>query len=263
MMKKTIAALLALMMTASLCACGSDDDPAETGSKELSAASESDAPAETTAPADSGSSADEGTSDAAGQLSYGEKPSASDELATVQYLADTYFKAIKNKDYDTLVDITDAELMCYISDGEMPDRDAQIEYVKSLCSDGGTDYTVSKPEKESGYAEEYNEFFKTLDEQQGSKIADKFKVEDAYSVRLKAGAAGDIESSGISAESEGVDLDVAFSGSYDINIDIDMPIIKLNGEWKCDPQLSMMMSFYTAFSSMGDGDSASEFTFNE
>ncbi len=261
MMKKTTAALLALMMTASLCACGSDDNPADTGSQELSAASESDAPAETTAPADSGSSADEGTSDAAEQLSYGEKPPASDELATVQYLADTYFKAIKNKDYDTLVDITDAELMCYISDGEMPDRDAQIEYVKSLCSDSA-DYTVSKPEKESGYAEEYNEFFKTLDEQQGSKIADKFKVEDAYSVRLKAGAAGDIESSSISAESEGMDLDVAFSGSYDINVDIDMPIIKLNGEWKCDPQLSMMMSFYTAFSSMGD-DGGSEFAFNE
>lgn len=259
MMKKMTAALLALMMTASLCACGTDDPAAEeTGSKAASSEAETTAPAETaapeetTAPAAGELSAEESESESAEPVAYGEKPAAGDELATVQYLADTYFKALENKDYETLIEVTDVDLMSYITTGEMPDHETQLAFAEELCSSAmhGAGVEISKPEKESEYAKQYNDFFKMMDEKSEGEltIAEKFKVEDAYAVRLKTSSAGDIATS--SDDTDGISIDV--SGSFDINMDIDMPIIKVNGEWKCDPQLSVLMSFYNAFSDMAD-----------
>lgn len=211
------AAVLALMMTASLCACGDKDSSAAANTTAATASSaagteKTDAETKTTPSAESGTKA-------AADNSYGEKPPASDELATVQYIADTYFKALDNKDFETLTDVMATELMCCVANGKAGDRAEQVAYVKesfgSIAADPGR--TVTKPEKEPRYPAAYNDFFKTVDKQNGgsAKLADQFKVEDAYTVIYKS-----------------------------TGITMDIPIIRINGEWKIDPEVSLLMSFY-------------------
>ena len=242
-MKKTLtASLLALMMTASLCACGTDDDTAkaqpDTAASSAATTITTTAAAETTAQ----------TAAESKSADYMQKPSADDEAATVQYLADTYFKAVEKKDYETLADIVAVDLMCYVEDGDTGDRNAHLEAVKSLCSssDQTAAMEIGKPQKESGYVSEYNKFFKMMDEESGeSELAKKFKVEDAYTVNYKTGGKGDFDTKTDKTDS-GISVDI--SGSYDVNMDIDMPIIKINGEWKCEPSVHMIMALMNAFS---------------
>ena len=268
-MKKALtASVLALMMTASLCACGSDDIPAKSQTADTAAVTETTVTETTTTTTEltttAETTAEETTkeksstekteksgettaSKKSGKADYGQKPSANDEYATVKYLADTYFKAIENHDYEKLTEIVDVELMYYLENGETGSHKDHLDAVKALCtSSGQSSMEVGKPEKESSAAAEYNDFFKKMDEQagSGSDIAKKFKVEDAYSVRIKTSTKGEV---GTGIGSEDSDINVNISGSFDINLDIDLPIIKINGEWKCDPAVSMMMAVMDIF----------------
>ncbi|MBR5405634.1 MAG: hypothetical protein K6E36_09970 [Oscillospiraceae bacterium] len=251
-MKRTLtAALLAMMMTASLCACGTDTDSAASkpaGTSVSSTASASASDGKTTAAAESGTKA-------AADRSYGEKPSADDELATVKYLADTYFKAAKQNDYETLADIVAVDLLCCVSDGEAGDRDAQIEAVKQLCttSDADGEKEVSDPQKETSAAEDYNKFFEVLDQESGglTQFAKTFKVEDVYTVRVKTNS--DV-STKVNTNSSGLDLTVDLSGTF--SADVDLPIIKINGEWKVEPMVNLLMMFYDLASDLSDTVSA-------
>ena len=218
------AAVLALLMTASLCACGEKDSSAAANTTAVTASSSAET-SKTTADTKTTPTAESGTK-AAADISYGEKPPASDELATVQYIADTYFKARDNKDAETLTDVMATELMYYITNSKAGDRAAQVAFAADFCKELPADPNreVSKPEKKSDYADAYNSFFKVLDKENNgtTELAKTFKVEDAYYIMYKA-----------------------------TGVTMDMPIIKINGEWKLDPEVSMLMSFYDIAESLG------------
>ena len=256
--KRLTAAFLALMMTASLCACGDDpaaekpvSDPVEVADSvsadSAEAAAESETPTETQAEtSDSGESADTEKQGAA--------PVNEDELAEVQRVADAYFKAMEENDYEALLDVYDVEMLYYLENGEMGDREKYLQYLKenvngengSSVHDGNT--TFGDPVCANEEAESYNEFFRMFDEQSGkTALAENFKVDGVYNMRMKAG--GSVDTSNSTDES-GINIDFNVSG--DFNIEMDIPILHINGAWKVDPAIGTIMSFYQMFSDMSD-----------
>lgn len=265
--KRLTAAFLALMMTASLCACGDDpaaekpvSDPVEVADSvsadSAETAAESETPTETQAEtSDSGESADTEKQGAA--------PANEDELAEVQRVADAYFKAMEENDYETLLDVYDIELDYYLENGEMGDREKYLQYLKenvngengSSIQDGNT--TFGDPVCANEEVESYNEFFRMLDEQSKGKtaLAENFKVDGVYNMRMKSG--GSVDTSNSTDES-GINFDFNVSG--DFNFEMDIPILHINGAWKVDPSIGTIMSFYQMFSDMSD--SLGEMTIN-
>ena len=196
--KRLTSALLALMMTASLCACGDDpaaekpvSDPVEVADSvsvdSAETAAESETPTETQAEtSDSDESADTEKQGAA--------PVNEDELAEVQRVADAYFKAMEENDYEALLDVYDVEMLYYLENGEMGDREKYLQYLKenvneengSSVHDGNT--TFGDPVCANEEAESYNEFFRRFDEQSGkTALAENFKVDGVYNMRMKSG----------------------------------------------------------------------------
>ena len=265
--KRLTSALLALMMTASLCACGDDpaaekpvSDPVEVADSvsadSAETAAESETPTETQAEtSDSDESADTEKQGAA--------PVNEDELAEVQRVADAYFKAMEENDYEALLDVYDVEMLYYLENGEMGDREKYLQYLKenvngengSSVHDGNT--TFGDPVCANEEAESYNEFFRMLDEQSEGKtaLAENFKVDGVYNMRMKSG--GSVDTSNSTDES-GINIDLNVSG--DFNIEMDIPILHINGAWKVDPAIGTTMSFYQMFSDMSD--SLGDITFN-
>ena len=256
--KRLTSALLALMMTASLCACGDDpaaekpvSDPVEVADSvsadSAETAAESETPTETQAEtSDSDESADTEKQGAA--------PVNEDELAEVQRVADTYFKAMEENDYEALLDVYDVEMLYYLENGEMGDREKYLQYLKenangengSPVHDGNT--TFGDPVCANEEAESYNEFFRMLDVQTGeTALAENFKVDGVYNMRMKSG--GSVDTSNSTDES-GINIDLNVSG--DFNIEMDIPILHINGAWKVDPAIGTIMSFYQMFSDMSD-----------
>lgn len=266
---KLTAAILAALMSVSLCACGTDDPAADTGSKEYvtadTAAAEEQAESETdaAAPETDLSSADgAGAGDAEESVSEVSESAASadaSELAEVQKVVDTYFKALEEKDYDTLLDVTDVELIYYLTNGELGTREDYITCLKEQVVTGDSsagDLEITAPELQDGYIKQYTDFFEQMDElsEGETAFADTFKIDRVYAVRMKA--AGSTDMSAASDESDSINFDISLNGDY--SIDIDMPIIHVNGEWKCDPAVSMAMSLINMFSNMADSLSAAE-----
>ena len=265
--KRLTVAFLALMMTASLCACGDDpaaekpvSDPVEVADSvsadSAETAAESETPTETQAEtSDSDESADTEKQGAA--------PVNEDELAEVQRVADAYFKAMEENDYEALLDVYDVEMLYYLENGEMGDREKYLQYLKetvneengSSVHDGNT--TFGDPVCANEEAESYNEFFRMLDEQSEGKtaLAENFKVDGVYNMRMKSG--GSVDTSNSTDES-GINIDLNVSG--DFNIEMDIPILHINGAWKVDPAIGTTMSFYQMFSDMSD--SLGDITFN-
>lgn len=256
--KRLTSALLALMMTASLCACGDDpaaekpvSDPVEVADSvsadSAETAAESETPTETKAEtSDSDESADTEKQGAA--------PVNEDELAEVQRVADAYFKAMEENDYEALLDVYDVEMLYYLENGEMGDREKYLQYLKETVNeengssvyDGNT--TFGNPVCANEEAESYNEFFRMLDEQTGeTALAENFKVDGVYNMRMKAG--GSVDTSNSTDES-GINIDLNVRG--DFNIEMDIPILHINGAWKVDPAIGTIMSFYQMFSDMSD-----------
>ena len=66
-------------------------------------------------------------------------------------------------------------------------------------------------------------------------------------MRMKAG--GSVDTSNSTDES-GINIDFNVSG--DFNIEMDIPILHINGAWKVDPAVGTVMSFYQMFSDMSD-----------
>ena len=227
--KRVTAAILALMMSASLCACAKDDPAEDSDSKSavtteaaVTEEAEESAPEEAEAEADA---SEEEESDA---------PAATGEAAEVQKVVDAYAKALAEKDYDTLMDVTAIELIYYLTNGETGDRDAYMQCLKEqIVSEDGdySGYTFSAPYLQDEYVEEYKSFFELMDEQSEGEysLADKFKIDRVYATDMKA-----------------------------TGITMDVPVIHVNGEWKCDPVVSMTMSFFDMFSDMADSAAEAE-----
>lgn len=269
-MKKTLtASLMALMMTASLCACGSDDDPAKsvpadtvsvteqtttettttteqtttekTTTKKTTAEKSTTAKTTTARTEKSGKTTTAKKKDSA---EYGKKPSANDELATVQYLADTYLKAIEKRDYEKLTEIVDVELMYYLANGKTGTHKEYLNEVRSSCSSSGTgESEIGKPKKDPDTAKLFNSYLQKMDQNNGgqSNLAKTFKVESAYSVSIKT------KTTSTSADAEVNGKKVKVNGSFSSTSTHEMPIIKINGEWKCDAGALMMMALMDEF----------------
>lgn len=266
MKKRLTAVFLAALMSIPLCACGDSESVAENsdiaeqstlvGEEASSEPTEAESAAETSAESDSESGNAESASPENEESTV---PVDEDELAEVQQVADKYFKAVAEQDYDTLLEVTDVELIYYLSTGETGDRDQYIECLKDIVSDGNSyqNCDISSVYKEDDrLIEQYEDFFKIMDEatDTDSSISEQFTIDNIYAVRLKDSGSKDISNS--SDDSDGVSVDI--SGSFDYDVDIDMPIIHINGEWKCDPGISMMIALYNAFSGMADSLSSAE-----
>ncbi|MBR3449072.1 MAG: hypothetical protein IKH27_14850 [Oscillospiraceae bacterium] len=268
MKKRMTAAFLAALMSISLCACGDDDPAAEISSvidktaEEVTAEAEENLPEETEAPETENKEAE--SEDADSEETDSEEaesgaPADPDELAEVQKVVDTYFKALKEKDYDTLLEVTDVELIYYLSEGKAGTRENYIDCLRERVVTGDTaadNLEVTAPKLSDEYIGQYTEFFEMMDEMSEGETAftDTFKIDRAYAVRMKA--SGSAEASAASDETDSINFDINVSGDY--NIDIDMPVIHVNGEWKCDPAVHMAASLIRAFSSMADSLSESE-----
>lgn len=255
--KRLTAALLAWMMTASLCACGDDpaaekpvSDPVEVADSvsadSAETAAESETPTENQAEtSDSDESADTEKQGAA--------PVNEDELAEVQRVADAYFKAMEENDYEALLDVYDVEMLYHLQNGEMGDREKYLKYLKETVNevndsslyDGNT--TFGDPICANEEAESYNEFFRVFDYHSEGKtaLAENFKVDGVYNVRMKAG--GSVDTSNSTDES-GINIDFNVSG--DFNIEMDIPILHINGAWKVDPAIGKLKSFYQMITDM-------------
>lgn len=255
--KRLTAALLAWMLTASLFACGDDpaaekpvSDPVEVADSvsadSAETAAESETPTETQAEtSDSDESADTEKQGAA--------PVNEDELAEVQRVADAYFKAMEENDYEALLDVYDVEMLYHLQNGEMGDREKYLQYLKETVNevndssvyDGNT--TFGDPVCANEEAESYNEFFRVFDYHSEGKtaLAENFKVDGVYNVRMKAG--GSVDTSNSTDES-GINIDFHVSG--DFNIEMDIPILHINGAWKVDPAIGKLKSFYQMITDM-------------
>ena len=135
MNKRLTAALLALMMTASLCGCGDDpvaEEPvSETAAVELvtetgTGAGTSESSGTETAAA---SETAEETESAAAETE-GEAPASEDELAEVQRVADIFIKASEDHDYEAMLDVYDVALLYYLENGELGSREQYLEFLK-------------------------------------------------------------------------------------------------------------------------------------
>ncbi len=265
MKNRLTSALLALMMTASLCACGDDPVAEETVSDIAvetaaeTAETDADSAAVTTAEQTAAAESETGEPASATQAATenrGAAPADEDELAEVQRVAETYFRATKEGDYEALVDVFDIEMLYYLENGEMGTREQCLNYLKEMdpeetgaasIEDGNV--TIGDPVCANEQAEEYNDFFKMIDEASGkSKLAENFKVDGVYNMRLQTSGTTDASTS---TDESGIKVNLDVSGSFDIGMDI--PILRINGQWKVDPAIGLTMSFYQMFSGLADG----------
>ena len=118
------------------------------------------------------------------------------------------------------------------------------------------DWEITSAEPASAYVKEYSDFFALMDDMAEGEaaFAENFEIDGAYAVRMKTAGSTDVSTS--SDETDSINFDFNISGNYDI--DMDMPIIHINGQWKCDPVVSMAMSLYNMFSDMADSLSEAE-----
>ncbi len=270
--KRLTAAFLAALMSVSLCACGNDDPAAEIGSviektaEEVTSEAEETVPEETEPETEStetenkeADSEETGSEESGSDAAESGAPAVTGEQAEVQKIVDTYFKALKEKDYDTLLDVTDIELIYYLSEGKTGTRENYIDCLRERVVNGDTaadNLEVTAPKPADEYIAQYEEFFGMMDEMSEGETAfnDTFKIDHAYAVRMKA--SGSADASAASDETDSFNFDISVSGDY--NIDIVMPVIHINGEWKCDPAVYMAASLISAFSSMADSLSEAE-----
>lgn len=253
-------------MSVSLCACGIDDPAAETGSVTEKTAEADTSEAEAAVPEETDPEPESSETDPGPETTEEEKkeadsgaPADAAELDEVQKVVDTYFKALKEKDYDTLLDVTDVELIYYLTNGASGTREDYITCLKEQVVTGDTsadNLEITAPKLADAYIKQYTDFFEMMDEMSEGETAftDTFQIDRVYAVRMKA--SGTADASAASDETDSINFNISVNGDY--NIDIDMPVIHINGEWKCDPAVSMAMSLITAFSSMADSLSESE-----
>ena len=221
MRKRLAAALFALVAATSLCSCGSDEPAASEKSSEndITSVSETDAVTEP----------EELEADSADNKQ--DKPAEGDEAAEIQQLLDTYLKAMDEKDYDTVADVTDVELMYFMEHEETGTREQYVEYLKEQFgeNDAYAGVTFGAPEEANEHAGIYNDFFRMMDEESEGKLhlAENFDVDGLYSCRMDA-----------------------------TGISMDFYVIRINGEWKCDPTVGTAIDMYNTFSDMSDDLSA-------
>lgn len=252
MMKKTIAALLALLTSASLFGCG--DPFAEAMLKDVPAYEFSSSEAETTKSAEAESSADsaesenaaespepaEESSDAAEAASEPE-PGSEEELAEILRVTQAYEDAVYNQDMDALVDCMDIDLIYYMQKEELGTREDYIAFVKEAFGDKLSKSLEQNPErvsifKDPVYAPEKAEEYNSVLEKCGA-ISNVFHIDGVYLYRIQNQAAADAGGQAGSG--------FQFSmGMGDLAVGMDLAVVRINGEWKIDSALPAMASLW-------------------
>ena len=258
--RRLTAALLALMMTASLCGCGDDPVAEERVSEDVAVmtvttaaeteAAETESSAAETAAAETESAATEIT---------GEAPASENELAEVQRVADIFIKASEDHDYEAMLDVYDVALLYYLENGELGSREQYLEFLKKneeireetseIPLSVETEYGA--PVCANDEAESYNEFFRKVDDisRGETALAELFKVDGVYELPLRVNGTNDVAGS---ADDSGIKADFSFTGS--MNLEVPVAILRVNGEWKVDPAIGITKGLYDVFMQLGDDD---------
>lgn len=170
-----------------------------------------------------------------------ETPASAEELKEVQELIKKYETAAKEKDYETLAEITNTDMLLYLTTGNESTREEQIASIKGETDSDALvvepDYisiSCGEPHCFNSQAAEYNDFLS--DESINliaPDIASKYKIDGLYSFRMNAETDSDDEVSGLSS-----------------NIDTDNYVLRINGEWKIDSGYSYIVGMLKMLSSM-------------
>lgn len=170
-----------------------------------------------------------------------EEPASPEEFEEVTALYEKYKKAVNDKDYETLVDITDIDLICVISEGEEKDRDTYISMLKGENDD--TAVTVPSANSEAAFGElrccnseakSYNDFLSDPVMLENCDASEKYKIDGMYVFRMAS-------STTVDPDDNNSDVD------GDFNLNIDMYIFRINGKWKVDCGYGMLVDFIKIF----------------
>lgn len=176
-----------------------------------------------------------------------ETPASDEELKEVQELVRKYAEAAKANDYAALVTLTDVDMLQFMSTGnDSPSQEELINALKGVTDDtdmtlvSEPDYsgmTFGEPRCYNSRASIYNDFLSSDSITAFSKAdaASKYKIDGLYSFKMSG-----------SSDTQNNDNPFGFSS----NIDMDLHIFRINGEWKVDAGYGMMVDLFNAFSSM-------------
>lgn len=254
-MKRLIAILTIFAMLSGLAACGTTEEsgagtniPTEAATnavEETTAEPEAETEEDTT-----GASDEEETKDAPAE---GEDA----ELAEVQAVLDGYFKAAEEQDIENLIKYHDFNFIHYLSEGVYLTDEQLLEKVGSLEELGGEQpasygtMTVSDVECHDEMISAFQDFLSSdfwNDEEgeNGEKLhpADYFTIDGVYTCTVNSTGTAEFEVE----TQEGVT--VSGSASTDFNVTTEYAILRINGEWKVDITMSMMMMFANMIESM-------------
>lgn len=177
-----------------------------------------------------------------------ETPASDEELKEVQELVKKYAEAAKTNDYASLVTLTNVDMLQFISTGnDSPSQEELINALKGVSDDTNEmtlvaepDYsgmTFGEPRCYNSRASIYNDFLSSDSITAFSKAdaASKYKIDGLYSFKM-------------SGSSDTQDEDNGFG--FSSNVDMDIHVFRINGEWKVDTGYGMMVDLFNAFSSM-------------
>ncbi len=265
-MKKTkmLAGVLALSMI--FAGCGKADNETKESSVEETTAAET-TEAETTEEATEAETTTEAEEIGEGKPEE-EEPASEEELQEVKDVIAAYETALKAKDYDTMVDLTDVDLLQYISTGKEGTKEELVALLKGETGDENAmvvepDYSntvFGEPRCYNSQAKQFNDFLSSdamaffAEEGEGaSDTAEKFTIDGLYAFSM---------SSETSVETE-VSSDAEISLNASGSIDMDMYVVHINGEWKVDSGFIMVAGMYQALSSMAEEDTDEDIDMDE
>lgn len=232
MRKKMIwASVLSMAMLLTACGekTGDTSTPSETkattGATEAATAATTEAETEATTEAETEAAVSEG-----------------DEAAQVQAVIDGYIKAVREQDYANMAKYYNMELSHYMSTGEKASEAELAEMLKEEyathtgIADENT--TIGAPVCVSERIEAYNDFlasdmFKEITNDAGETVQlnlpENYKIDGVYTFNYATSGGG-------------------------FSIDMDMDVLRVNGEWKVDSALSMAMMFSSMFEDMSEAE---------
>jgi len=177
-----------------------------------------------------------------------ETPASEEELKAVQELVNKYAEAAKINDYETLVTLTNIDMLHYISTGnDSPSNEDLVKALKGELDDTDEASLISEPDYSgmsfgeprcyNSRASIYNDFLASDSIKAFSKAdaASKYKIDGLYSFKMSG-----------SSDTQNEENAFGFSS----NIDMDVHVFRINGEWKVDTGYGMMVDIFNAFSSM-------------
>jgi len=251
--KKTLAGILAFSMMLAVVGCGEKEEIKNNSAAEVTtaetAAEEPEVTEEQTAADESadldidlsGSDFDFNMNEDAPEE---EEPASAEELAEVQELLKKYEKAVNENDYETIADITDIDLIYAISEGEEKDRDTIVSILKGETDSEdivipttnlGTSF--GEPRCYNSAAKTYNDFLSDPGIAEMSDASSKYTIDGLYLFNMTSSSTADSDEN-----SAGI------SGNFNFNMD--MYIMRINGEWKVDCGYGMMVDLAKMFGDM-------------